>query len=293
MSAPTSLDQVRGWFQRTDQQLFEYFLSDAAVASRGDLVEIGAFLGKSAILMGRHLHNGERFTVCDLFETEPDDAANLDENLRSYGTARLTREAFEANYLAFHDELPVVVQGLSSMIVDHVAPQSARFVHVDGSHLYDVVRTDLASARSMAMPGAVVAFDDYRAPHTPGVAVAVWEAFLDGEFRVVCMSPDKLYATFDADASAHQEQLLKWLDRVDGLEVVTEAVRGQRVVRVAPPWAPPVRPVDVQLKALGDRLATVERNQQRTLNQMRQLRRQVDHSSLASRVYRRVRGQRS
>lgn len=288
MSAPTTLDQIHGWFQATDQQLFRHFLSEASVAPKGDLVEIGAFKGKSAILIGRYVADGETFTVCDLFGDEPDDVANSEENQRAYGNANLTREVFEENYRAFHDELPRIVHGPSSTILDHVRTGSARFVHLDGSHLYDVVRSDLESARTMAIPGAVVVFDDYRAPHTPGVAAAVWEAVLDDDIQVVCLSPDKLYATFDADASPHRERVLTFLADVDGLEIVSEEVRGKQIVRVGPPWAPP-RAVDTQLKALADRLGQVERNQRRTLNQVRRLRDQVGDGSLAARAYRKLR----
>jgi hypothetical protein len=122
-----ALDAIPGWFWYADRQLFEWVLSRPDVA--GDLLELGVYLGKSAVLVGSHLRPGETFTVCDLFESEAPEEANHAETTRSYPA--LTRDRFERNYLAFHDAPPTVVHGPTSVILDHVAPASCRFVHVD------------------------------------------------------------------------------------------------------------------------------------------------------------------
>ena len=111
MPAPTAaaLDRIPGWFRPTDQRLFERFLS---AGTQGDLLELGTYLGKSAVLIGGHLRPGESFTVCDLFESEAPDAANEAETTGSYST--LTRQRFEQNYLSVHDSLPEIVHGPSS-----------------------------------------------------------------------------------------------------------------------------------------------------------------------------------
>lgn len=62
-----ALDDVPGWFSRTDQQLFEWFLTHPHAS--GDLLEMGVYVGKSAILLGQHLRPGESLTVCDLFDS--------------------------------------------------------------------------------------------------------------------------------------------------------------------------------------------------------------------------------
>lgn len=232
MSAPRSLAEVKGWFMPVDQRLFAHFLGPEAVTSRGDVVEIGAYLGKSTILMGRHLHEGERFTVCDLFGDEVEDPDNVRENKRSY--RNLTREKFEANYLAFHPELPTIVQAPSSEILEHVAPGTARFVHVDGSHLYDHVAGDITAARTMALPGAVVAFDDYRSPHTPGTAMAIWEAVLDDGLHLVALTPRKLYAVF-GDPEPHRHRLRGWLRSASEVRWEQVDLRDQTALRV---WQP-------------------------------------------------------
>src|SRR5262249_13616579 len=149
----------------------------------GDLLELGAYLGKSAILMGDHLRAGESFTVCDLFDAEPPDEANEVELRRSYAT--LTRAGFERNYLAFHEALPEIVQAPTAEILDHVTARSCRFVHVDASHLYDHVHGDIEAAGSLLRPEGTLVCDDYRAHHTPGVAAAVWHEIVAGGLRPI------------------------------------------------------------------------------------------------------------
>lgn len=161
------LGTIKGWFNPSDRHLFEFLLGEQVRHEhRGELVEVGCFLGKSAVLVGHFRQPGETFTVLDLFEGEADDAENTRELTASYNG--LTRSAFEANYLRFHSDLPTVVQATSDHIVQHVAPGSARFVHIDASHLYEHVTTDIDSARLLLQPDGIVAFDDYRFRTHPG-----------------------------------------------------------------------------------------------------------------------------
>lgn len=164
---PTRLSEVKGWFFTADQLLFDWFLTrQKERAEPGDLLELGAYMGKSAIFLGARRRAGERFTVCDLFDSPAEDASNSQEMEKSYAT--LTRRAFEANYLAFHEELPTIVQGLSSLVSEHVDEGSVRFAHIDASHLYEHVHGDILAVRELLTGNGVVVMDDYRAEHCPG-----------------------------------------------------------------------------------------------------------------------------
>lgn len=223
------LAQISGWFQVSDQELFRFFLQrQADRAEGGDLVELGCYLGKSAVLMGEYLAPGESFTVVDLFGNQSDDAANSRENHDSY--ASLTREAFEANYLRFHPDLPHIHTALSSSVTDLVEPGAARFVHVDASHLYEHVAVDIDSARGLLGSEGIVSFDDYRAEHTPGVAAAVWEAVLTKGLHPVAVTPSKLYGTW-GDPDAVREDLVAHLATVEGTVTDVQDVAGHRLVR--------------------------------------------------------------
>ncbi|MCI3278349.1 class I SAM-dependent methyltransferase [Streptomyces cylindrosporus] len=229
MKQPGELKDVPGWFPPLDQLLFTWFLARQETGGRrGDLLELGAYMGKSAILLGQHLQDGEEFTVCDLFGGEAPDGANRAETAKSYSS--LTRRAFERNYLSFHDELPRVIEAPTSVIPREVAPGTCRFVHIDASHLYEHVRDDIGAARDLLLPDGIVVLDDFRSEHTPGVSVATWEAVLNRGLRPICLSTQKLYGTW-GDPEPVQEELLAMLrDRTDvGLSVQEAA--GHRLVR--------------------------------------------------------------
>ncbi|MET9444790.1 class I SAM-dependent methyltransferase [Streptomyces sp. NPDC006610] len=227
---PRRLDDVRGWFPVLDQVLFDWFLNrQEAAGVRGDLLEIGVFMGRSAIFTGRHLRPGERYTVCDLFEGDAPDDANRAESTKSYSA--LTRAVFEANYLSFHDELPRILQGPSSLVPGAVAPGSCRFAHIDGSHLYEHVHADIGAARDVLQPDGIVVLDDFRSEHTPGVSVAVWEAVLTRGLRPVCLSTQKLYGTW-GDPGPVQEELLAMARGRDDCHLSVQQAAGHRLIRL-------------------------------------------------------------
>ncbi|WP_030316917.1 class I SAM-dependent methyltransferase [Streptomyces sp. NRRL B-3229] len=223
---PGELRDVPGWFPPLDQTLFNWFLERQE--EPGDLLELGVYMGKSAILLGRHLRDGERFTVCDLFGGEAPDGANRAEATKSY--ASLTRQAFERNYLSFHDVLPKVIEGPTSVVPGEVAPGTCRFVHIDASHLYEHVHGDIGAAREILRPEGIVVLDDFRSEHTPGVSVAVWEAVLNRGLRPVCLSTQKLYATW-GDPEPVQEELLAMLRGRTDVGLSVQEAAGHRLVR--------------------------------------------------------------
>jgi predicted O-methyltransferase YrrM len=228
---PKTLGDVPGWFSWIDQEMFRWCLRrQQAAQTPGDLLELGVYMGKSAILMGEYRRDGESFTVCDLFGAESTDEANQAELRRSYKT--LTRAGFETNYLAFHDELPTVVQAPTGEIREHVPPSSCRFVHVDASHLYEHVDADIEASGSLLRPDGILVCDDYRAHHTPGVAAAVWRRVAaTGGLRAICGTPKKLYATW-GDATPVQDELLDWLRTRDDIWHQVQTVAGHRFILV-------------------------------------------------------------
>ncbi len=239
---------IPGWFRWVDKTMFDTLLRVQRTRPLGDVVELGAYLGKSAVVLGDHLRAGERLVVVDLFGADPADfdpgrlgnEANRRENARSYSS--LGRDKFEANYRALHEQPPVVVTGPTSAVVDHVAPGSARFVHVDAGHLYDNVHEDVASARRILQPGGVVVFDDYRSEHTPGVAAAVWEAVVTDGLRPFALSGNKFYGTYDGDPTGYVEALTALVrdDRRYSSEV--QDIRGTSVLRIGQGRSKPAPP---------------------------------------------------
>ncbi|MFJ8383901.1 class I SAM-dependent methyltransferase [Streptomyces sp. NPDC094438] len=245
--SPARFSDVKGWFWPADQLLFDWFLArqDRTPQQTGDLLELGAYLGKSAIFIGGYLRPGEEFTVCDLFDSPAPDDPNSAEMGRSYAT--LTRRAFEANYLAFHTELPTVVQAPTSVIASRLRPDSCRFIHIDASHLYEHVHGDIEAARELAAPDAIVALDDFRAEHCPGVAAAVWGAVATKELKLICITGTKAYGTW-GEAEPVRTELLDWLKSRTDLWHGVEEVAGAPLIRIsgkkaeAPTPPQPLRP---------------------------------------------------
>ena len=206
----------------------------------GDLLELGSYLGKSAILIGTHLRPGETFTVCDLFDSaseEAADAKNESENKWSYST--LTRQAFEGNYLAFHEALPTIIQSTTDQIVKHVEPGSCRMVHIDASHLWQHVRVDIEAAQSLLRPDGLVVCDDYRSEHTPGVAAAVWTAVANGGLKPIVITGNKFYGTW-GDPGPVQEELFGWLKSFHRHLPERQDILGHPILRVCRWGEPPL-----------------------------------------------------
>ncbi|MFI7411306.1 class I SAM-dependent methyltransferase [Streptomyces sp. NPDC049627] len=273
---PGTLDDVPGWFPALDQMLFDWLLDrQQSAGMRGDLLEVGVYMGKSAIFLGRRLQPGERYTVCDLFEGDAPDDANRAESQKSYGS--LTRRAFEENYLSFHAELPRVLHGPSSIVPDEVAPRSCRFVHVDASHLYEHVYGDIGAAQDLLVPDGIVVLDDFRSEHTPGVAIAAWEAVLSRGLRPICLSTQKLYGTW-GDPKPVQDDLLEMVRARTDCRLSVQQAAGHRIIRLkskgtqAPPFPPsryanaiPAQPASPDAPAPNPARPTAPRSRARKL----------------------------
>lgn len=189
------LKGIEGWFDRNDAALFAAVTAvQHRAGTTGDVLEIGGYKGRSAVVLADGLAAAETLHVCDPFEDPTRDRGNVRENDRSYAT--LSRQAFDATLARFPVPDPVVHQCMSVDLPGRLRPGTFRFVHVDGSHLEGPVRADLALARELLGPGGVVVCDDYRSPHTPGTAIAVWEAVLEGLVPLVTTTM-KLYGAWD------------------------------------------------------------------------------------------------
>jgi len=190
-------DDIPGWFMPIDQAAFAWTLQfQNRTEPSADLLELGTYRGKAAVLMGQHLRPGEILTVCDLFDDVATHAAVDPTEQRFFRRDVPARAEFERNYRAFLPVLPKIVQDLTSTITQHLERHSVRFCHIDAGHTYQAVRDDIAAARTLVRPGGIVAFDDWRKARAPGVGAAMWEAVLTGDLRPVLSTEFKFYATW-------------------------------------------------------------------------------------------------
>jgi hypothetical protein len=204
IGAPAN-DDVEGWLYPTDAQLLSV-INDIQMSRccGGDVLEIGVYKGKSAILLGFFPQPGETLIVCDLFDSGASvSEENHSENATFYPGLR--QEAFEKNYLRFHDGLPTVHAAPSIKLGDMVPAGSCRLVHIDGGHTYEATRADIETARRLLGSGGVMVVDDWSSAHIPGVAMAFWEQYLAGSLIPLAFTRGKFYATWDPSGLTCEE----------------------------------------------------------------------------------------
>jgi hypothetical protein len=205
------MDKVDGWFFEADVELFSKLLAlQTAENIRGDLLEIGAYEGKSAILMGYGVRDDEELVICDLFGAVMDhDDIPMTPRLEYSG---LEQEQFLTNWDRFHTRRPTLEVCESSEL--DLGDRQLRFIHIDGCHMYQCVVKDINLAVAHTAKRGVIAMDDYRGIATPGVGAAVWQAVGNGLLFPFAATHSKLYAC----TSAADQKF--WLQRVrDGGDI--------------------------------------------------------------------------
>ncbi len=234
---------VEGWFQPVDVRMF--FAVDRAqrdAGTSGDILEIGTFAGRSAILLGGLLQPGERLVVNDLWEDldhDPDQWHCFDRPA--------AQTTFEDNFRRFHSTLPRIVAGSSTTALEGEPPSSFRFVHVDGSHEHEIVTVDVATAIRLSQPDGLIVFDDHMNVRHPGVAAAVWGAVDRGDLVPVALTTNKLYATIGErsvpldmlEAAAHQFGLRTTRREVCGRPTLRAETPPRRGASLVPPALKP------------------------------------------------------
>jgi hypothetical protein len=177
--------------------------------------------------------------VCDLFEN----VSSLDdENLAEFRTwySDFCQRDFVDQYLRFHAQLPTILVSASTGIDAEALADTCRFVHIDGSHTYDIVREDIRTAERILGPGGIVAFDDISTAHNPGSALAVWEEVLSGRFVPLCLTEAKLYGSWDPQAIDWRLDLDEWVARNPDVECEMHTLSGWAVRRVYAVPRPPI-----------------------------------------------------
>jgi len=183
----------------------------------GDVLEIGTFHGRTAILLEYLKGDRETLHVCDLFEDTPPTEAGRHELALSPQSIP-TRAEFEERFRRFHTTRPVIHQGPSSDLnVSELGRNEFRFVHVDGSHVYETVQHDIAIANEIVTEGGVIAFDDFANAGYPGVGAALWPEVVTREVDAFACSRTKLYATKGSAWAARYRSAIQDFASLHGL----------------------------------------------------------------------------
>ncbi len=182
------VEGVPGWTP-LDELFTLYMLSCTACPPQGCIVEVGAWCGRTSVVLGesaRATGTGPVHAV-DLFPERDDWSPNADgsHSIRMSRTGfvsaqRVWREPFERDVLPVYDlhggpfaafGRAVGAAGLESTVLPHRGTSRtfaaaagsgfrARLIFLDGDHTYGGVLEDLDALERFLMPGGWICFDD-------------------------------------------------------------------------------------------------------------------------------------
>lgn len=172
-SAPGYIEKMRsidGWLSPSDALWFVR-VDVVQKASRidGDMIEIGVWHGRGAVLFHHLLRESERVFAVDIFDLRDsqhrffNDPARLRANAETFGCDDRLVSVRMDTLLDGH-RLPGVVEG-----------GPIRLAHIDGGHDYEVVRRDIEIVWRLLGEGAVLVFDDFFSPAHAGATQAILE----------------------------------------------------------------------------------------------------------------------
>jgi len=198
---------VEGWFFPIDVSLFAALDEiQKREGITGDLFEIGVHHGKSAILLGRMLNDGERLGVCDVFGQQELNVDHSGEGSRDLFLRNLSRYA------------PAAVDGLrvfckrSDQLTAEETTTRCRFIHIDGGHRPADVVNDLQVAERALLADGIVVVDDPFNPSWPGVGEGLYDYFArqPRAFAPIVIGGNKAYFVREAAT----ERYRPWLERI-------------------------------------------------------------------------------
>jgi hypothetical protein len=184
---------IEGWVTKEDKALIKSILVfQREFNISGHILEIGVYKGGLIPVYASQTCKGESLFLCDLFDTKEASEENLNEIESSYQPIDV--ENILRILESFPDVAAHIIIGNSLSLPPVIEKFRFRFVHIDGSHLYEVVQQDIAIAMKILDPeSGVLVIDDYRTLHTPDVSRAVWELISTSHVKVLFRTSAKIY----------------------------------------------------------------------------------------------------
>ena len=192
----SKVKNIPGWIATEDAEIIISLLQHQAKKKQiGNVLEIGSYKGKSAILLANYINEkvGERLHLCDVFDKNDLGSENLTEISNSY-------DSYDLDGLRRTMQLKTNLQSIiyisenSINLAKVLVNESYRFIHIDGSHLSIVVEEDLKFAvNHLADDNSIICLDDYRAQHALGVARALWGLLETLGLSIIFAGPSKIF----------------------------------------------------------------------------------------------------
>jgi hypothetical protein len=181
-------NQIAGWFQRVDAEIFSEILLDQAQRGvAGAALEIGVHHGRSFIPLSLTASPEAPAIAVDLFDRQ--DLNQVDPSGKG------DYQRFLKNLSKFGDPRCVrVIAGSSLDLSPQDIGERVRFASVDGAHWHAAVVSDLKLVEKCSASDCVVAIDDVFNPDFAEVMAAYFEWKSGGpKFEALAISQGKLY----------------------------------------------------------------------------------------------------
>lgn len=184
--------KIEGWFDPVDALIFK-ILSDYQISKSitGDILEIGVYKGKSAVFLGKLLQTRETFFAADLFDSTAENLSNIVEVDSSY--LKYNAAEFSSTFHKYTNIKAEILMGDSINLYSKIESNRFRLIHVDGSHLFENFSIDLENAMKTLQVDGIIAIDDYRSYHTPGVSMKLWSLISKHELYPIVCTKRKMY----------------------------------------------------------------------------------------------------
>jgi hypothetical protein len=204
---------VGGWLEVDHGNLRAMDYAIQNMPTEGAVVEIGTFLGRSALAMSylsyRHQRTNPIF-ICDPWNfegTEEKIGGFFDAATPEY--ADYAREVFKLNIATFSTHNPAhAIEAFSdafmsdwdsNKIVSDVFDNPIQlggpiaFAYIDGAHTYEATRTDFESVHRHLLPGGFILFDDSARNSGFGSTQAALEVLRHSDYELVYTTPNYFF----------------------------------------------------------------------------------------------------
>lgn len=154
-------EQIYGFFGF--QQIYDQSLP--YINDGDNILEIGAFLGKSTSYMAKRLKEHKKnvkFYVVDLWERETcSSSSQVRDQFQQTDLFPIFKRNMEECGV-FDSIIPI--KGKSRDVLSSLEHIKFKFIFIDGSHLYDDVYYDISTCKNMLTEDGILAGDDYQHP---------------------------------------------------------------------------------------------------------------------------------
>lgn len=179
-------ETVPGW--AAFKGLYRVVVADAPSDRESRFVEVGSWLGRSAVYMAVEIANSGKKIDFTCVDPWIDGGPDLRDTPHFKSQRRPIYDQFLENVRPVKDRIKVLRME-SVQAARHFEDESVDFIMLDGDHNYPAVLHDIDAWMPKMRPGSLMAGDDAR---WPGVAQAIEERFA-GQYRIVDIKKDANY----------------------------------------------------------------------------------------------------